>query len=478
MKKIFLSLSIISLLVGCKDDYLDVQQPNRPLASEFLTTQNDAILATNAIYSSLRSWENSAFPYQYVFGVPADDVDKGSNPGDASFINAYDQFTFTQSDGGVEGYWIGQWQFVNRCNQVITNVPNINMDATLKARLIAEAKMLRAYFYFNLVRIYGGVPIYDGLPKDGNYIIPRNTAAQVYDFIIADLNAAAAVLPQSYPSSDLGRVTKGGALGLLSKVYLYKKDFQKAYDTSNQVISMGYSLDPDFNHLFRPAGEFGSESVIEVNCGCDPAKLGDQAGSQYAEVQGVRGQFGWGFFTPSSSLDASFESGDIRKELTFLREGETTLEGDLIHKGDPQAGNVWNQKAYVPTSLNNNSCGYGSIQNIRILRFAEVLLINAEAANELGNTAVAITNLNKVRARAGLAGTTASTQSTLRTAIWNERHVELAMEGDRFVDLVRTGQAATVLKSYGFKSNKNELFPIPLNAINQSKGVLTQNPGY
>ncbi|UOU97114.1 RagB/SusD family nutrient uptake outer membrane protein [Chryseobacterium daecheongense] len=472
MKKIFLSITLLVLVTSCKDDYLDIKQEGVVEASAFFQTQEDAIQATSAIYSFLRSWENSAFPYQYVFGVPADDVIKGSNPGDASFINVYDNFTYTQSDGGVEGYWIGQWQAVNRCNQVITNVPNIEMDTTLKNRLIAEAKMLRAYFYFNLVRIYGGVPIYDGL--QANYNIPRNSINEVYDFIISDLTAAAAVLPQTYPASDLGRVTKGGALGLLSKVYLYKKDWQKAYDTSNQVISMGYSLDPDFNHLFRPAGEFGTESIFEVNCQCSS----QYGGSQYAEVQGVRNQFGWGFFTPSQALENAFEAGDIRKELTILRNGETTPEGDLIQKGDPLSVDTYNQKVYVPKALNNNACGYGSIQNIRILRFAEILLINAEAANELGNTATAITNLNKVRTRAQLANTTATTQAALRTAIWNERRVELALEGDRFVDLVRTGQAATVLASYGFTPGKNELFPIPLNSINQSNGVLTQNPGY
>lgn len=474
MKKIFLTLSIFSLIISCNDDFVDIKVEGRTDVSEFFKTQDDAMQATTAIYSFLRSWENSAFPSQYVFGVPSDDVDKGSNPGDASFINAYDQFTYTVSDGGVEGYWIGQWQAVNRANQVITNVPAIDMDATLKARLLAEARMLRAYFYFNLVRIYGGVPIFDGLPADKNYNIPRNTSDEVYNFIISDLTAAAAVLPQTYDAANQGRVTKGGALGLLSKVYLYHKDYQKAYDTSNLVIGMGYSLDPDFNHLFRPAGEFGSESVFEVNCGCS-AEFG---GSQYSEVQGVRNQYGWGFFTPSSSLESAFESGDIRKELTFLREGETTPEGDVIHKQDPQAGDAWNQKAYVPSALNNNACGVGSIQNIRILRFADILLINAESANELGNTSVAITNLNKVRTRAALAGTTASTQATLRTAIWKERRVELAMEGDRFTDLVRTGQASTVLASKGFKSNKNELFPIPLSAMVQSNGLFTQNPGY
>lgn len=477
MKKIFLTLSLFSLMISCNEDFVDIKDEGETNVTNFFTTQDDAFRATNAVYSFLRSWENTGFPAQYVFGVTGDDVEKGSNPGDASFINAYDNFTFTVSDDGVRGYWIGQWQAVNRANQVITNVPKIQMDTTLRNRLVAEARMLRAYFYFNLVRIYGGVPIFDGLPADGNYLKARNSKEEVYNFIVADLIAASEVLPQSYPASDLGRVTKGGALGLLSKVYLYMKNYQKAYDTSNQVIAMGYALDPDFNHLFRPAGEFGTESVFEVNCGCDPS-LGSSAGSQYAEVQGVRDQFGWGFFTPTTALENAFEPGDVRKELTILREGETTIEGDLIKKGDPNAGNMWNQKVYVPSSLNNSACGYGSIQNLRILRFADILLINAEAANQLGNTSAAILSINKVRTRAHLPNTTANTQAALQTAIWQERRVELAMENDRFPDLVRTGQAATVLGPKGFTAGKNELFPIPLDAMNSSAGLFVQNPGY
>lgn len=472
MKKLILTIVLFSIIINCKNDFLNIPLEGETEAVGFFKTKEDALKATNAIYIFLRSWDNSAFPYQFIFGVPADDVVKGSNPGDASFINVYDNFTYSESDAGIEGYWNGQWQAIGRCNQVITRVPEISMDTALRDRLVAEAKFLRAYFYFNLVRIYGGVPIFDGLQT--NYNLPRNSKDEVYNFIFKDLIDASKILPEKYPSSERGRVTKGAALGLLSKAYLYQKKWQEAYDTSNQLISMGYSLDPDFNHLFRIAGEFGPESVFEVECDCSS----EFGGTSYANVQGVRNQFGWGFFTPSQALENAFESGDIRKELTILREGETTPEGDLIKKGDPLSVDTYNQKVYVPFAQNNKACDYGSVQNIRILRFAEILLINAEAANELGNTNTAITNLNKVRNRAKLPDTNASTQSALRTAIWHERRVELAMEGDRFVDLVRTGQAATVLASYGFKAGKNELFPIPINSINQSQGILTQNPGY
>ncbi|WP_080779658.1 RagB/SusD family nutrient uptake outer membrane protein [Chryseobacterium phocaeense] len=476
MKKIIISSILVLSSLSCSNDFLENRVENAVLAEEFFKTEADAMSGTAAIYAFLKGWDNSAFPFQYVMGVTGDDVVKGSNPGDSSFINAYDNYSYTVSDAGIESYWKAQWKGIALCNRVITHVPLIEMNANLRNRLVAEAKFLKAYFYFNLVRLWGGVPIFDNIPvnpSEFNYNIPRNSVNEVYDYIIKNLNEAADVLPQSYPASDLGRVTKGAAKGILSKVYLYKKDWQKAYDTSNEVIAMGYSLDPDFNHLFRIEGEFGTESVFEVNNQC----TGAFGGSQYAQVQGVRNQFGWGFFTPSPALENAFEAGDIRKELTILRNGETTPEGDVIAMQDPLSVTTFNQKVYVPKS-HQTGCDQGSEQNIRILRFADILLINAEAANELGNISAAATSLNKVRNRATLANTTASNQETMRAAIYQERKVELAMENDRFPDLLRTGQAATVLGPLGFKSGKNELLPIPLNAINDSNGVLTQNPGY
>jgi len=477
MKKYFfnnitLSLYILIVITGCKNDFLDIEIEGYRQEEDFFKTEEHAIKAVSAVYSQLRSWDNTGFPYQYVFGIPADDVLKGSNPGDSSHLNVADQFKYVGVEPENRAYWRGQWQGIARANQVITNVPNIEMNEYLRERLIAETRFLRAYFYFNLVRIYGGVPIFDGLQE--NYNIPRNSREEVYEFIISDLVYASSILPKSYQKSDLGRATKGAALGMLSKVYLYQKNWQKAFDTSNEVIGMGYSLDPDFNHLFRVAGEHGTESVFEIDCDC---KTGF-GGSQYAEIQGVRGQFGWGFIVPAPSLENAFETGDIRKKYTLLINGQTTDEGDVISKGDALSVDVYNYKAYVPKNDNKDGCAYGSVQNIRVLRFAEILLINAESANELGNISKAQESLNLVRNRAQLGNTSASTQENLRKAIWHERRVELAMEGDRFVDLIRTGQAPQILGPLGFTAGKNELFPIPIEDIKNSRGVLIQNPGY
>jgi hypothetical protein len=187
---------------------------------------------------------------------------------------------------------------------------------------------------------------------------------------------------------------------------------------------------------------------------------------------------GWGFNTPSEDLDKAYEPGDVRRKATIIHVGDTLFDGVILVSAENAR---YNYKAYVSVTKETYS-GDADLtnKNVRVLRMGDIVLINAEAANELGNTAGAITSLNKVRNRAGLANTTASDQSTLRTAIWNERRVELGMEHDRFFDLVRQGRAGTVLRALGknFVDGKNEVFPIPQDEINASGGRLKQNNGY
>lgn len=468
---------------SCTKDFLDVPPQGQQPGQEFFKTQNDAMQAVNSIYANLRDWRQVAFAPIAIESVPSDDAEKGSSIGDATFFNNYDNFTYTATEGQNQDFWLGQYQQINLCNQVLDHVPAIEMDESLKNRLLAEAKFVRAYSYFRLVRAYGGVPLRLALPKDASeYNLPRNTAEEVYAAIEKDLTEAAAVLPQNYGPADVGRATKGAALGLHAKVAMYQKKWNDVLALTNQVMTLGYSLFPNYEALFRIQNENSSESIFEIQAQSLP-NIKNASNSQFSQVQGVRAVKGggWGFNVPTQDLANAYEPGDPRRDATIIFRGETTPQGDVIAMvGDNP---MYNQKSYVPFSvpfIQNE----GEDQNIRVMRFAEILLMNAEAANELGNAPQALQSLNRVRARARgsnpnvLPDVTTTDKTQLRNAIWHERRVEMAMEFDRFFDLVRQGRGAEVLGRKGFKAGKHELMPIPQNEIDLSAGVLTQNPGY
>lgn len=470
-------------IASCSEDFLNVDPEDVAVGEDFFVTQDQAVLAVNSIYGNLREFNTIAFAHLALTTITSDNATKGSVPGDAGFLDNFDNLTYTPTEGTINAYWIAQYQGINLANQVLTNVPQINMDETLKNRLLAEAKFFRAFHYFNLVRAFGGVPLRTQVPVPGeqenpeNLNPPRASKEEVYAQIVADLTDAAGVLPVSYSAADLGRITKGAALTMLAKVQLYQENWQEVLDLTQQVMGMGYSLTPNYHDIFTLAGENNSESIFEIQAQTIPGNC-DASNSQWAEVQGVRGQFGWGFVEPTEDLVAAYEEGDERLDATILFRGEVTPEGDKII--ETASNPRYNQKAYVPSFV-TNECGYGKDQNIRMLRYAEVLLMHSEAAIELGQTQEALDALNLVRNRAGLPDVETTDQAELRNIIWHERRVELALEnGDRFFDLVRQGRAGEVLRAQGknFVEGKNEVFPIPLQQITLSGGTLTQNPGY
>ena len=478
-------LSTVLLVSSCKKSFLDVDPQGQQPAQQFWQSQDDATKAVNAIYANLRSWENVAFPALVIESVGADEADKGSSPTDATFWLLYDTYTVTSTEGSLQSFWTGQYQNINLCNQVIDNIPGITMDETLKARYIAEAKFVRAYAYFRLVRAYGDVPLRLNVPKDATeYNIPRAPKDQVYAQIEQDLTEAAAVLPATYGATDLGRATKGAALGMHAKVALYQKKWADVVTLTNQVMGLGYGLLPDFEQVFRTNNENSRESIFEIQAELAPGN-NDASNSQYSQVQGVAGVTGggWGFNSPSAELAAAFEPNDPRRDATIIFRGETTPQGDVIPTTVPNPR--YNQKSYVPFSQYVSGFNEGAQQNIRVLRFSDILLMNAEAANELGDATQALTSLNTVRARARgtnpltvLPPVTTTDQSALRTAIYKERQVELAMESDRYFDVIRQGRGAEVFGPKGWKANKNEVWPVPQPEIDLSGGLLTQNPGY
>jgi hypothetical protein len=471
------------LQAGCSKEFLEVDPQGKQPSEEFWKTQAHAVQAKNAMYGNLRGWTNTAFAPIAVESMGSDEAEKGSTPGDAAFHNNYDNFTHTATEGQTLDFWKGQYQNINFANQILDNVPGITMDEALKSRILAEAKFVRAYSYFRLVRAFGDVPLRLNVPVDATeYNVPRTAKAEVYAAIEKDLTEAAAVLPQSYGPADIGSITKGAALGMQAKVSMYQKKWAEVLALTNQVMTMGYDLFPNYEKLFRVENENNVESVFEIQATYLPGNC-DASNSQYSQVQGVKGVRGggWGFNVPTAELAAAYEPNDPRRDATIIFRGETTPEGDLI----PAIGDNprYNQKSYVPFSR-YVECSEGAEQNVRVMRFAEILLMNAEAANELNNLAQARTSLNRVRARARggnpaiLPDVTANDQAALRTAIWNERRVELAMEFDRFFDVIRQGRGEQVFGPKGFRAGKNELMPIPQNEIDLSAGTLTQNPGY
>jgi hypothetical protein len=332
------------------------------------------------------------------------------------------------------------------------------------------------------------VPLHLKVPQaPAEFNRERSSAAEVWAAIEKDLKEAEVVLPVAYAAPiDKGRATKGAAQALYAKAAMYqaKSNIAKWAEVktyTDLVINSGaYSLVPNYSSLFTIAGELNTESVFEIQA---DLIIGAENGasfpwSQYSECQSPENQNGWGWNIPSQDLLNAFSAAtdNTRMNATVITIPETLGGDNIVQNGNNNSR--YNQKSYVPSSYYVSGYPRGCQKNIPVMRYAEVLLMNAEANAELGNTDAAKTSLNKVRTRAGLPATTAATQADLRTAVWNERRLELAMENDRYFDVIRQGRAATVFGPKGWMANKNEVWPIPYNEILLSGGKLKQNQGY
>ncbi|AUD04607.1 RagB/SusD family nutrient uptake outer membrane protein [Spirosoma pollinicola] len=505
---IFSSLTFAAVLLtaSCQKSFLDV-----PVQGQ-ATTATDPNLAVNlvtGVYNSLYSSEAFGGAGGDVHGISfiaatniiSDDADKGSFDGDQPSLKDLDNFTVTPTNNFVAALWNGYYSGISRANQALAALESASLDAKTKTQLIGEVRFIRGYYYFNLVRFFGKVPKVVRVPKDAQdantdpAFQTRAPVDTIYNVITQDLQFAAANLPLR-AQAGVGHANKGAAQALLAKTYLYRKNWQQVQALTQEVINSGqYALVPDYTIIWRYAGNNNSESIFETQSGT--FNNGDIAVGGYATWQGPRvgGKGGWtdlgfGFDTPSQNLVNAYEPGDKRRASTIItidnsgkHVGTVLYDGFRIPSADSVQSLYYNYKAYA--SENKNVEPYlgnrdQKQKDVRLLRYADVLLMNAEANNELGQPATAITYVNQIRARAGLATTTASAQADLRNAIWKERRIELAMEHDRFFDLVRQGRAAQVMQAAGknFVAGKNELLPVPSLQIQLSGGKLDQNPGY
>lgn len=484
--KTLLLITLVSVMViSCDDEFLD----RKPLG---VATQGDLTAGgfeekAFGLYGRLRTEAGIADWTRYWFqSIRSDDAAKGSTATDAaSFGTIFDSFQYSAAENFAANNWNGHYKLIYACNELIAEVDELpNPDeGTLINK--AEATAIRAFCYFELRRDYGEIPIVTNkilVPSDA--IKPKSTIAQVDSQIIDDLTYAIEHLPTAWPSYP-GRATKGFAQTLLGKLYLYQQNWSAAATELSQVLGLGYSLHNSFQELFLQAGDNSFESIFEIQF---LRLAGVNYSNNYWESQGVRGtstwDLGWGFNVPTQALVDAFEAGDPRRAATILFAGQSDGSNPPLIVPTGLSQPYWNKKAYT---LPSERASFGENKNhwanIKLIRYADVLLMYAEALNELGQSSLAVDYINQVRARARggnpavLPDIIATDQVSVRNAIKQERRVEFAMEGERFYDLVRWGDANAVLGSLGYQP-KNALYPIPQTAIDQSGGVLIQNPNY
>lgn len=485
--KTYKILILIGALLGsfaCSNDFLDKVPQGRESQKEYYKTKRGIEGQIIAAYSELKNYRYVSNRF-FLGDVASDDATKGSEPGDFATAKEIEEFRATASNFQFGSWWWTRLYLgIFYANVAIANVDNAtDASEAEKKQMLAEARFLRAYYYSELVRSYGGVPLRTA-PKQKKEQ-PRASAEEVYKLIEEDYSFAAQNLPEksAYSDADMGRATKGAAQALLGKVYLYQKKWQEAKDTFQKVLNSGeYSLDPNYSSLFTVAGENGVESIFEIQFfeSASEANTWRNGGNFTTVFIMPRNIWGWGLLQPTKKLYEAYEEGDPRREATIIVKGEV-IEGEKQVGTDDQTG-YYSRKDFLPPSQRPKLSVKNSPLNEIVIRLADVYLMYAEAAYHLGDEGTARTYVNKVRARARGNNKTilpdvSEGGTALLKAIYHERRVELALEHHRYWDVIRTGRGKELLHP-NFTPGKHELFPIPDTEINASEGVLVQNPGY
>ena len=507
IKKYMLFVLMITLVLfsitGCKK-FLD----RKPLQATLQDLNQGGLEGlVYGLYGGLRNpdvggaaWGH--IPWLAIHSFRDDDAMKGSSEADgADWAVIYDNFQYSKDHWSTNIYYERKYLMINMANEIIFTADSLKLTDPASLTNVAEAKFIRALAYFDLVRAFGEVrkvevPIRNAAQVNS---MPKSSVADIYALIDDDLVFGEQHLPINWNTASgeskfPGRLTSGAAKTLHAKALMYRQLWGTAFTLLQSVINSGqYHLESNYSNAFSHAGENGRESIFEIQAYKGPGGKPDYWG-YFATSQGVRGtdaqgwNLGWGWNTPTQNLVNAYEPNDPRKRRTILFTGQSddpayggfgrTLPADL-----PRL--YWNKKVYAnPTQqiAENDLHGWGSYHQ-RILRYADVLLMAAECANELGQGAQAETYLEMIRARAreGQSGVLSKivyqNQAQMRNAIKLERRIEFAMEGERFFDLVRWGDAQTVLGPLGYQP-RNKYLPLPQPVVDQSGGALKQNPDY
>jgi len=516
MKKyIFIILSGLTLTFTSCESWLLEPSPGVTKLEDFFSVGKTAIQSTNAAYVPLM-WEYNStyFPEWFIGDVVSDDALKGGQSiGDMADVYDMENFKTNSNNGFLLDFYRAQWQGIARCNLPLQEIAKMTPDSVMtervQQRLLGELHFLRALYYFRLVRVFGGVPkVTEPIVSSANWQQTRASVQDIYSLIISDLEAANRGLwkKSEYSADELGRATKGAAQAMLLKAHLYTKNYADAKRWGDSIMASNeYTLVSNYADNFTLAGENGPESVFEIQFMEDPT-------SDYGEGYGfTRGTFtviltrsrssklggGWGFNKPTKNLYNSYEAGDPRRDATIFNPSDADIE---TPEQEIYLGSRYLNRKYA---MMNDDKSYYTLShptrgpiNTKVIRYADVLLMYAEAACELNQLTAAKNALEQVRSRArGTAailpafpyGSYADNQADLRKAIRHERRVELAMEGHRWFDLTRWGIAKETMDAYksgesaeaqqhmaAFIKGTHELFPIPSKEIDLNP--MQQNP--
>lgn len=494
MKKIALYTLLTFLSVFSSCSFLDEKPTDRLVVDNFYTSAKDAKAAVDAIYAQLNTLYNRNM---YMLGdLPTDDMKNGLGMPNA-FLQNLEFLRIDPQNTFVKDMWVNCYGGISRANAAIENIPKITMDETLKSRLIGEAKFLRALYYFNLVRFFGDVPLITKLTTISDAMGPRIPKDQVYQLIIEDLGFAEANLPlrNDYTSKEEGRATKGAAKILLGKVYLTKGEFAKAKDKLAEVVESespyGYGLQPNYADNWNPAKEPGIEAVFYLEYKKAPFVSNGEmglAGPKYSIPGGNIGVTGSNEADiPTRELYDQFSTNDLRRSKNFKFDFLNPVTGKVLTSSIPLSGKYW---------LDGVVAAQDCDVNMHIIRYADAILMYAEALNETGDVVKSLALLNRIRTRAfgNTSGNlTAMSKEEFKKAVINERRLEFVHEGNRWFDLVRTGTFVQRMKDHSAyeanvaEKNKSDiatnvkdaflLMPVPQQERDLNP-ALTQNPGY
>lgn len=484
--KIFIVVTLLYLLPSCSEDYLDVQPQFQVNSENFFNSEDDYQQALIGAYDMLQSTYINV-----LMGEIASDntLCGGENANDVPGYQEIDDMRHGVVNEQLRNLWNWMYAGINRCNYIFEFEDKIDFSG--KDQILAQAAFLRAYYYFELVKWFGEVPmpvdvrVSFGTVQDYN----RTPVNEVYAQIESDLNYAASILPLQ--QIEKGRITKGAAQALLGKVLVFQEKFGEAAPILQDVIDSGvYALHDDFSTLFLQQEENNTESVFEIQYtnaqgagfGCLQCSEGNVAVG-FSGIRGYNGptyQSGFSFNVPVQELVDQYSPGDFRLRPTIMDieayKSEQEAQGlEVTYSEGYEHTGYYNHK-YIPrTGESFQDPNLTNATNYRAIRYADVLLLAAEAYNEIGDDEKALQFLNQVRTRAGLFEVNENGE-TLGDLIFRERRLELAGEGHRFFDLVRKGLAQDFIP--GFEAGKHELFPIPLIEIELAGNIWEQNPGY